>query len=70
MKMILLPLLLLSGLMAHSQAPRQAAPSCPIHIDVEITRGGWPTSEPGGWPTSEPATKLGAPCLAFACSVP
>jgi len=38
MKMILLPLMLFSGLMAHSQTPHQGAAPCPAHIDLEITR--------------------------------
>lgn len=38
MKMILLPLMLFSSLIAHSQTPRQGAASCPTHIDLEITR--------------------------------
>ena len=38
MKMILLPFMLFLSLIAHSQAPRQGAASCPAHIDLEITR--------------------------------
>jgi hypothetical protein len=38
MKMVFLPLLLFSCLVAQSQAPRQGMTSCPAHIDLEITR--------------------------------
>jgi hypothetical protein len=38
MKMILSSLMLLFGLMAQAQSPRQGAVSCPAHIDLEITR--------------------------------
>lgn len=38
MKTILLPLMLFTSVMAHSQTPHQGSTSCPGHIDLEITR--------------------------------